>query len=393
MANREKALVLDGRTNSALAATRSLGKSGISVTCCESFRENPTFFSRYTRRKLLLADPDREPERFLDDLEAELSSGAYQSVLTMRGVTTGLLVEHRQRFEPYVRFCLPGPEAFSICNDKGKTAEAARKHGMLIPTTYLPENQSLESIASGLEYPALIKPRVSSGSRGIVYVRDAGELFDMYPVVKAAYGEPIIQEYIGDDRKELAAAFLFNDSSELRAAVVWEKVHMYPVRGGPTALGVTIDRSDIVELGAQFLQKLGWRGVASMGLVVDPLDSQVKLIEVNPRFWMTLSHAIHAGVDFPYLLHRIVVDGDVEPAPGPRIGAYYRWLLPADILWSLNVEKSRHHVREFLRFRRPDQCYAICSASDPLPMVGAGLQAFRFARNRTTRDFILKRGW
>jgi predicted ATP-grasp superfamily ATP-dependent carboligase len=325
------------------------------------------------RKRILYSDPEDEPERFLADLESELRSGEYQALIPIGGITTSLLVKHRQRFDGLVGMCLPDARAYSICSNKARTAVAALEQGVPVPTTYLPEEQCLESIASTARFPVLIKPRRSSGGRGIAHACDADSLHRLYPIVEAAYGLPIIQEFVREERRQFSAGFLFNCRSQLRAAFVYEDLRQFPVSGGPATFAVSVDRPDIIECGARFLGKLGWRGVAHIQYLLDPDDGLLKLLEVNPRFWGASPLATHAGVDFPHLLYRLVVNGDVEPVEEYRIGAYFRWLLPADILWLCHADRSLRQGGEFFRFRRPDQCYAICSASDPFPIVGAVL--------------------
>lgn len=388
--------VTDGRSIAALAAVRSLGKQGLSVTCGESFKYNYTFCSRYAQKTMTYADPDDEPDKFLQDLHQELAGGAYQMIIPIRDNASLLLAKHREQFEKYVGFCLPDYESLLIGRDKGKTAEAALRHNVPIPRTFFPEKQSLESIARAIHFPALIKPRMSSGGRGIVFARDASALFQGYATVKAAYGEPIIQEYViqeydGDKREHFSATFLFNAKSQLRASFAYQEFRQV---GGSATLAISVSRPDVVECGAEFLRKLGWRGVAHIEFVVDPQDKQFKMLEVNPRFWMSLTLAIHAGVDFPYLLHRLIQEGDIEPVTDYRIGSYYRWLLPLDIVWFLKAARSWENMKEFFLFRRPDQCYAVCSASDPLPMFGVLAHGLQFLRGQKSgRDSRLKREW
>ena len=388
MTIQERVFVADGRSNAALAAARSLGAKGLAVTCGESYKNNPAFFSRHVRRTVVYADPENDPEQFLSDLEAELSMGGYQTVIPSRDITAELLIRHRRQLERYVGLCMPDHEAFSIARDKGRAAETARGLGIPVPETYYPEKQSLESIAARARFPALIKSRRNSGSRGIVLVRDEDDLRREYPGVKAAHGEPIIQEYLGERSTVLCAAFLLNADSELRATFVYEVLRRY----GSSTLARSVHRPDIIEYGVRFLQALDWRGIAEMDFVVDPVDQKAKLVDVNPRFWMTLEHASYSGVDFPHLLCRLVVEGDVEPVQEYALGTYYRWFLPGDLLWLLKAKKSRADMVDFFRLRRQEQCYAILSASDPLPSYGAGLQAIHFLREKSRRDYILKRG-
>ena len=106
---------------------------------------------------------------------------------------------------------------------------------------------------------------------------------------------------------------------------------------------------------------------------LDTKDGGPKLMEVNGRSWGSLPLSIVAGVDFPYLLHKIVTEGDVEPVFEYKTGVKCRWLIPGDLLWfaaSLWNGGGRSGViREFLRFSGMN--YDILSKSDLLPAVGA----------------------
>ncbi len=82
----------------------------------------------------------------------------------------------------------------------------------------------------------------------------------------------------------------------------------------------------------------------------DARDGTAKLLEINGRFWGSLQLAVDAGIDFPYLLYRLAVDGDVEPAFSYREGIRLRWWL-GDVDWlSLRLRDGGHigAIREFL---------------------------------------------
>jgi predicted ATP-grasp superfamily ATP-dependent carboligase len=82
----------------------------------------------------------------------------------------------------------------------------------------------------------------------------------------------------------------------------------------------------------------------------DSRDGSVKLLEINGRFWGSLQLAVDAGIDFPYLLYRLAVDGDVEPALSYVEGVRLRWWL-GDLDWLLLRLREGGHtgaIREFL---------------------------------------------
>jgi hypothetical protein len=59
-------------------------------------------------------------------------------------------------------------------------------------------------------------------------------------------------------------------------------------------------------------------------------------MEINPKFWGSLDLAIASGVDFPYLLYKMAVDGDVSPVSNYKLGTKFIWPFPDDFLHVLN---------------------------------------------------------
>jgi hypothetical protein len=88
---------------------------------------------------------------------------------------------------------------------------------------------------------------------------------------------------------------------------------------------------------------------------------------VNPRFWGSLHHAVLCGVDFPWLLCRLAMDGDVDSVDGYRVGVKSRSLLHGELMHFL-ASPERWRLRPALYdFSIPDD---VLSAEDPLPTLG-----------------------
>lgn len=99
----------------------------------------------------------------------------------------------------------------------------------------------------------------------------------------------------------------------------------------------------------------------------DPRDGRPKLLEVNPRFWGSLHHAILSGVDFPHLLCRMAIEGDVPPVKGYRVGLRSRSVLHGELMhFASNPDRLRLKPGLF-DFSVPDD---LLSIDDPWPVVG-----------------------
>jgi len=111
---------------------------------------------------------------------------------------------------------------------------------------------------------------------------------------------------------------------------------------------------------------------------LDPRDGLPKLMEVNPRFWGSLSLAITAGVNFPYLLYRMSRGEKFQPVKNYQIGKKSRWLLPGDILHFIHHPQRSRLTSEFFNFWDANTVYDIISLKDPLPTLARILTPLTF---------------
>ena len=376
-----RALILDGMWSKSVAAVRSLGRRGIRITAGESTRWAAALFSRYCNRAWVYPSPWRSPDRFLEALVDELRKGGYEAVIPMETQTQLVLSRGRSALAPFVRIPLPEHETCERLNDKLHQLRLARQVGVPCPRTWVPASwEELHALAPKLPYPAVIKPRVSSGSRGVRYVRSARELLHRYGEVHAAFPWPMVQEYIPHGGA-YGVGVLLNFRSQIRAAFVYRRLREYPVRGGPSTLRMSVRDPGLEATAVRLLQAAGWVGVAMVEFRVDARDGVPKLMEINPRFWGSLQLAILAGVDFPFLLYRMVREGDVEPVSGYREGVLCRSWIPGEILHLVHRPSALARVR---RSHGDD----LLSRDDPWPVVGRLLSAMALLWDRDFRRVV-----
>jgi len=87
-------------------------------------------------------------------------------------------------------------------------------------------------------------------------------------------------------------------------------------------------------------------------------------------------------VDFPFLLYRLAVEGDVAPVPRYRIGVKSRSLLHGDLLHFVK-SPDRFHLQPPLHdFSIADD---VLSASDPWPTLGRIASLAALVRDRNLR--------
>ena len=279
-------------------------------------------------------------------------------------------------------------ETITKGRDKAKTIKIAMGNGIPCPKTYFVDD--IEEIRKDeIEFPVVIKPRESSGARGIVYVNSLEELMREYKKVKKRYGAPLIQEYIPHNGGHYSVCALFNQDSEPRAIFVYKELRQYPITGGPATFSVSVEKTDVLKYAIKLLKAMKWYGVAHLDFLIDSRDKKPKLLEVNPRFWSSLELAILSGVDFPYLLYKMALDGDVETVTKYETGIKLRFLV-GDILWLLGTKNKLKALPEFLKFMDGSIGYAIWSLDDPKPIVGFILDNLLCMIKKDRREHILR---
>jgi len=382
-----RVLVLDGFWNKSLAAVRSLGTRGFSVTAGESTRFAPALYSRHCRRCFIYPSVDEHPEDFLDALERELAIGRYDVLLPTELSTQLLVTKNRRRFEAMVRIPFADADLTLRVHDKGWLTAFASERGIGCPATFYPQGPEQAAVmAPRLPYPVLVKPRHASGGRGIVRVDGEVDLLAGYMSVHTRYPMPILQEYIPPGGEALGVAVLMDFASKPKASFVYRRLREYPITGGPSTLRESIRYPELQQSAERLLSCLGWVGVAMVEFKEDPRDGRPKLLEINPRFWGSLHHAILCGVDFPYLLYRLAMDGAVTGVVEYRIGVRSRSLLHGDLL---------HFLANPKRFRLKPAVYDfsvsddVLSTDDPWPTLGRVFSLVALLGDRHLRTMAL----
>ncbi len=392
-----KVLVTDGHWRKTLAVVRSLGRKNIHVTVGERTFLNTSFFSKYCSSRLLYPSPRLHPERFIEFLLRELSQSRYDCLFPMEEETLLLVAKYHSEISRLTSLLIPDLSKIEFVRDKANLLQFAERHGIPIPKTFYPSPSSSNFFNLKDEdwfnppIPSVIKPRVSSGAFGLLYVNRKEDLPSFYQAVHQRYPFPLIQEYIPDGGGTFGLSALFDQNSNLKAAFVHKKLRMYPVRGGPSTLRESVEHPQIMELGLSLLRLLDWKGVAMVEFKVDPRDNTPKLMEVNPRFWGSLQLAIFSGVDFPYLMLKIAKGEEVEPILSYKVGMRCRWLLLGDILHFLTNPKRFHLNPPFFHFFEPNTCYDILSKEDPLPILGSIATFFTFLYDPEMKRFLERR--
>ncbi len=387
-------VLITNATHISLAATRSLGQKGIEVTAVSPDKHSITFYSRYCKHKIVTSFT-QEKDIYLDDLVQIVKNEKFDVLLPGGSDLIFTISKYRNKLSPYTKIPIASTDSIEITRDKSKTLKFAMKLGIPCPKTFFFEDidpSNMKELAREIGFPAVIKPNIGSGARGISYANSLEELENIYVKTVRQYGPSLIQEFIKG--KPYSSSALFNSNSQPRRICIQQGLRELPPTGGTQIYCISTRQQEIFDNTLELLKAMKWYGIAGLDFILDERDQKPKFLEINPRFYGSLCLAIAAGVDYPYLLYRLAMDGDIEPDFNYKTGVKCRYLFPKELKYfsyvfrnraamsSRNLYPSRVFL-DFIRFYEPNLNYFVMSADDPFPAV---VNSIRYIRSLIKRN-------
>ncbi len=329
---KDKVLILDGNTRSALAATRSLGRRGVHVVVGGDSKLTLAGSSQYCRETFSYPAPGENPEGFISAIRTECAQRGVSVIFPMTEISTVTVLKHREQLDglnvPFVEF-----STFDALSNKWKLLELAQQLNVSMPETHFVKDAgALDVIISQVKFPAVLKPyrsMIHSNGRWIAscvqYANSPQELREIVNRHEYFNQHPfLIQEFIDGQGQGIFALY---DHGAPRAFFAHRRLREKPPSGGVSVLSESIALDPAQrEMAHRILNHVGWHGVAMVEFKVSA-DGTPYLIEVNGRFWGSLQLAIDAGVDFPWLLYQLATGAEVDKVSSYAVGVKWRWLL------------------------------------------------------------------
>ena len=366
------AIVLGGDYK-ALGVVRSLGRHGVAVWVLTD-DHLLAGWSRYCRRAIAWpTGPEADQVARLLALADEHDLEGW-TLYPAGEEEAALLARNRDALASRYRLSVLVPwDVLQHAYDKRLAYLLADSVGVDHPWTWQPRGREDVAAYDGA-FPAILKPAMRPALDPFTIDKawpasDRAELLARYDQACAVSdrGAIMIQELVpGDGGAQLSFAALCDDGEPI-ASLAARRTRQWPMDFGRASTFVeTIDAPDVEEAARRILRALRFAGIIELEFKRDARDGALKLLDINPRVWGWHTLGRGAGVDFPYLLWRMVHGEPVAPVRGRpgvrwvraltdvptalgaiRVGA----LSPVDYLWSL---------------RPPIEC-AVFALDDPLP--------------------------
>ncbi len=326
-------------TANGLAVARSLGRKGIPVVGVGTSPEEPGLRCRYLRAKHVAPDVQDE-EKFLDFLASLGKQLSGRGVLFLTADEYVLFCsKYRDELSEYYAFNLPGRQTIECFLDKEKTSRFAGRHNIRHPkTAAVTIGQTVEVLASGMEYPCILKPRDSHLWRRdykeekVIVLHSPADFLRTYRELGHHASKVILQEIIpGPDDSIYQYLAYGNRDSEILAEFTCRKLRQYPPHFGIACLCESRDEPRVREEGRVLLSRIEAKGIFAIEYKIDERDGKPVFLEANLRTSFFGELPISSGVDFPYLIYCDLVDAYNGPGPSGFEEGIRLWNLALDL--------------------------------------------------------------
>ena len=285
--------------------------------------------SKAIRHFVHLPHHREDRDRFLAELSHLIQSERCSMLIPSNDTGLTVAVDHYEALTPLLRVGCPPPAIARKVLNKDLTLQVAQECGIAIPTTYaVHERAHIEALRAEMKFPIVAKPRSKTDvARHTFKVR----YFQSFEALSAAFAadeqfgsQVVLQEYCPGEGVGLGVLM---HHGEPLAMFQHRRLKELPYTGGVgvTAVSEPLDpwlATQVIIL----LRALHWEGIAMVEFRQDSASGRTVLMEVNGRYWGSLSLAVQAGVDFP-LYDWQLAHGQVPTVPNQyAIGMKWRWM-------------------------------------------------------------------
>jgi hypothetical protein len=322
-------------------------------------------------------DNTAREQAFVDEILRVCERDKIDTIFPSNDPWVYVFAKNRQAFAKH-GVLIPVPDYETVIKplDKYNTVLCAQEVGFPTPKSFLPEtDEDFERIVAETSSPWMVRPRFTTGGRGMKIVTEARELKRTAHAMTAIHGVPMVQEYIPGSGAQ--SFYIVMDRSGHPISIFTPQVVRVNGRvlSNTTAACISAANRPYSAEAARLLKHMGWWGGATVQTKRDARDGLPKLMEVNPRLGTNLWLRTEIGINEPLLCLKIARGETPDPVVPGRDYSLGRMLLDpfADFmnffvdLVELGVYRFRTGV---LRRKSVDQ------ASAP-PGLGAKLLAYR----------------
>ena len=328
-------LLTYGWVRSSYGALRNLSDHGLDVSISDSSIIGMSQFSKYSKSFDKYVSHYEDEEIFVQNI-LDICDKRGVSLIFPSHNETEILARHKDRFPKNLTKILPDADLCELFNNKAKAYDLCSTLGIPVPKRiqYSDPNTIVEILSKSGIQKSVIKLLTGNSSKGVFYAENPNDaqnlvmqLIEVHGLVPNRY--PQIEEYIDGDG--FGCSVLYSEGRFI-AHFTHKRLRDKIATGGTSTFRVSAEHKGIEDATKKIFDHVGWNGLAMCEFKVCQRTGKFWFIEINPRMWGSISLAIQAGVEFPYLAWLSSKNGveaalEYHQASKLKFGWKARWLL------------------------------------------------------------------
>lgn len=293
-------LIIDGNDWLSVCVLRCLARiPNVKVHVLASHSETEARFCRH-RASFRLHAESVDDEEYLKIISETTKIVKADVLFPVSRIGIGFAAKHTRALKQLARLMpVPDLQVFDTADDKWELSQFMLKEGIPAPHTLLwTRDAFFERALDSMRFPVLIKPTRSGNGDRIRAFKDRGSLKRFMETLREDTRPYIIQSRVsGYD----IGCSVFCKNERILAHTIQKDIVENPTTFRPSLAYEFVRNEKVLAVVSQLIRGLNFNGVAHVDLRVDETDGEVKVIEVNPRYWSSLTGSLIAGVNFPQL--------------------------------------------------------------------------------------------
>lgn len=274
--------------------------SNIKLFILSSDSASPFRFSKSVHR-FFFTPSSNDPIDWIEQINRLTKQFEIDVIMPIWETAIETILAHHHRLEnPEKLVPLPSLHYFRIARGKHLLADHLRQFDIPGPKSLGFGPELLEKRENlKLNFPLLLKPIKGGSGHGISKFEDFGSL-QQFAKTNRLDGPYILQEYIqGEDY----GCNVLCQHGEILAFTMQKGKLWDPKKPYSYQIGLDfVYNEDMFRIVKSLMKSLQWNGIADIDLLYHEDTNTFFIVEINPRFWATLTGALMAGVNYPSLL-------------------------------------------------------------------------------------------
>lgn len=363
----------------------NLGKEGVPVISISNDKKNLSFYSRFTKRKLICPDWVNDPTNFISFLVNLGKEIKKKSVLfATDDVGIEVITKHKKKLDKYFFISADGYEKTTLFSNKKKFYKLLDQEKIAHAKTYYPETLAqLENIQGKIVYPCLVKPANSKTfhdkfGEKFLLCANYNELKTNFKTAKNAKEDFIIQEIMRGQERYLTY-FYINREGQVSAAYCFRKTRLNMPPYGTACLMESKWNEKAIKDSLEILQRIDYRGLAEPEIQIDEQDGVYKLQEINVRTCIETGLPRVCGTSIEYLAYCDFIRKEIKARKQVEGVKWWDTIRDVEACFSSRgyIAQNLLTKKQFFKSIKGKKDIALFKWDDPVPFLIAW---FRFAK-------------